>query len=86
MNRPDRREEFKDVPWQQGRLLLTDNTRRWSQEQRDEADAIERSTAFVNFSASDEGRGREYVYCFQSSEECLAAVEAHNATLKAANR
>ena len=32
----DRREEFKDVPWQQGRLLMTNNTRHWSKEQRDE--------------------------------------------------
>lgn len=81
----DRREEFKNVPWQQGRLLITNNTRHWSKEQRDEADYIERCTAFAHFSASDEGRGREYVHQFRSHEECVAAVDEHNAALKAAN-
>ena len=85
MNRLDRREEFKDVPWQQGRLLITNNTRRWGKEQRDEVDDIERCTAFAHFTATDEGRGREYVFQFGSHEECLAAIEVHNDALKAAN-
>ena len=85
MNRPDRREEFKGVPWQQGRLLLTANTRRWSKEQRDEADDIERRTAFANFKTADEGRSREYVFQFDSHAECKAAVEWHNELLRAAN-
>ena len=85
MNRPDRREEIKGVRWQQGRLLLTDTTRRWSKEQRDEADDIERCTAFTNFTAADEGRGREYVFQFGSREECRAAVEWHNYALATSN-
>ena len=82
MNTLDRREEFKDVRWQQGRLLLTANTRRWSKEQRDEADDIEQCTAFAFFSASNEGRGREYVFRFGSREGCRAAVEWHNYALE----
>jgi len=81
MNTPDRREEFNNVLWQQGRLLLTNITRRWSKEQRDEADDIERRTAFANFTESDEGRSREYVFQFSSHAECRAAVERHNYTL-----
>jgi len=85
MNKPDRREEFKNVRWQQGRLLLTANTRRWSKEQRDEANDIERCTAFANFTASDKGRSRNYVFQFASRAECKAAVEWHNYLLETTN-
>ncbi len=85
MYKQDRREEFKGVPWQQGRVLDTINTRHWSAAQRSEVDEIERRTAFAHFSASDEGRGREYVHQFQNAKECAAAIEEHNDALKAAN-
>ena len=81
MNELDRRKEFKDVPWKQGRLLLTDNTLRWNKEQRNEGDYIERCIAFVNFTDSDQGRCREYVFQFGSPAECNAAVECHNELL-----
>ena len=78
----DMREKFKDVRWQQGRLLSTAQTRRWRKEQRDEVEYIERCTAFANFTAVDEGRSRNYVFRFDSPEECLAAVEWHNYALE----
>lgn len=71
----DKREEFKGVLWQQGRLLLTNETCRWSKEERDRVDEIERRTAFAFFTTSDQGVNREYVYQHNSCEECKAAVE-----------
>lgn len=78
----DKREEFKDVLWQQGRLLLTNETRRWSKEERDGVDEIERRTAFAFFTTSDQGISREYVFQYNSCGECKAAVEWHNYQLK----
>lgn len=77
----DRRKKFKDVPWQQGYLLLTNNTSRWSKEQRDECDDEERHIAFAHFTPENEGRSREFVYRFSSHDECAAAVAAHNTRL-----
>lgn len=81
MQNPDRRNEFKYVQWQQGELLLTQTTKRWSEEQREEADAIERTMAFVRFHSHDEVRSRELVCKYQNAEECAAAVAKHNAEL-----
>ena len=77
----DRREEFKTVPWRQGRLLLTANVMRCSKEQRDEADDEERHSAFAHFAYDDEGRSRQHVYRFSTHEECESAVHVHNALL-----
>lgn len=81
MSPTDRRAEFQRVTWQQGRLLLTDNTRRWSQSQRDNVDTVERCMAFANFSAEDEGRSRILLYRFATHEECQSAVTTHNEIL-----
>jgi hypothetical protein len=85
MNRPDRREEFKNVRWNQGRLLMTDHTRHWRKDQVEAAEEIERRTAFAYFTGHDEGRGREYVFQFGSRDECKAAVDWHNELLKSAD-
>lgn len=82
MKELDRREEFKNVPWQQGRLLETQETKRWSLYARQIGSTMERKIAFAYFSAEDGGRGRVYLYCFQSAKECLDAVEQHNVSLK----
>lgn len=74
----DWRDEFCDVPWQQGRLLLTETTRCWSKELRDTTDARERCGAYAYFSAQDEGRGRMLVFVYPSAAECEAAVKIHN--------
>lgn len=78
MDQTDRREEFAAERWQQGRLLNTAETRRWTKAQRAEAAFVEKSTAFAGFSASDQGRSREFVFRYGSSSECRAAVEWHN--------
>ena len=74
----DRRQEFKDVPWQQGRLLLTNITRRWDEGRRIEEDCFERRMAFVSFSSRDEGRSRILVFRYETPEECAAEVALHN--------
>ncbi|MGI2056228.1 hypothetical protein ACRN9T_03395 [Shewanella baltica] len=81
MSTPDNRLTFKDVPWQQGRVLSTRHTRRWSKQELEKVTRIERRTAFVHFYAHDEGRSRELVYQFDSTEECLKAVNEHNKAL-----
>lgn len=81
MYEPDRREEFKDVPWQQGFLLVTSNTVRWSKQHREDADRGEKCTAYANFSPYDLGRSRIYLYRFNTPEECYNAVKEHNAAL-----
>ena len=78
----DRREEFKDFPWQQGKLLLTNTTLRWSEEQKDKAEFLERCLAFVNFSPEDQGKSRIYIYRFESPKECSKAVKEHNTSLR----
>jgi len=80
----DRREEFKNVMWEQGRLLNTRETKRWSEEQRAKANATEHRMAFAHFSAVDEGRGRVCVFVYDTPEECINAVNEHNSTLKKA--
>ena len=78
----DRREEFKDVLWQQGRLLETKMTKRWNESAREFAHNDELHYAFVNFSVIDEGRSRICIFRFSSPEECEKAVQAHNFALR----
>ena len=82
MDQLDRRTEFKDDEWQQGALLDTHTTRRFTETERKISHGIESRRAFVNFRSSDEGRGRTLVFCYDSPEECAAAVKRHNRWLK----
>lgn len=82
MNFIDRRKEFENEPWQQGRLLLTNRTRNWSQEERDRADANEKKMLFARFTALDEGRERILLWVFESVEACNQAVTIHNDELR----
>lgn len=77
----DRRDEFKTVPWQQGHLLYTQQVLRMPKDWQEEAAQSERRRLFAHFYASDQGCGREFLFCFDTAEECAAAVEAHNAEL-----
>lgn len=78
---PDLRTQFKDQQWQQGQLLYTQITRRWSPEERARSNKIERCRAFVNFSISDEGKSRQLVHIYDTPELCHNAVEGHNRKL-----
>ena len=81
MSTPDNRLTFNDVPWQQGRVLSTRHTLRWSKQELEKFTRIERRTAFAHFYVHDEGRSRELVYQFDSAEECAKAVNEHNKAL-----
>lgn len=82
MNLIDRRKEFENEPWQQGRLLLTNRTRRWSQEEKYRTDISEKKMLFTRFSGFDEGRGRILLWVFESAEDCEQAVKFHNEQLE----
>ena len=82
MKAHDNREKFKDVAWTQGRVLETRTTRRWSKQDIELVSRIERRTAFAHFYSHDQGRSREFVYQFESVEECVSAIKAHNSDLE----
>jgi hypothetical protein len=77
----DRRDEVKNVPWQQGHLLYTQQVLSMPKDWQAAAEQEEQRRLFAHFYASDQGRGRELLFCFDTAEECAAAVEAHNAEL-----
>ena len=81
-NTIDRREEFKDVLWQQGRLLDTKMTLRWNASTREMSHNDELHYAFVNFSVRDDGRSRICIFRFSSPEESEKAVQQHNLSLR----
>jgi hypothetical protein len=81
-NMIDRREEFKLEHWQQGRILLTSITKKYSQEVWDQTSATEKRMAFAYFSSSDEGRSRELIYVYDTKEECFSACLEHNFELQ----
>lgn len=62
-------------PWAQGILLDTAATRRWNRAQRAEQSAFEQRCVFANFTAKDEGRGRQLVGRFENPADAkLASV------------
>lgn len=68
--------------WSTGRLLLTNDTKRWTKEERDKQDAIERTQIFTDFHTMDKGRGRKRVATFEgdnAAENASRAAECYNA-------
>ena len=63
-------------PWQQGRLLETPTTRKFSDDMRKQYDAEERRMVFANFSPVDEGRGRRRVAVCDSAEDARLIAAA----------
>ena len=49
------------VPWRRGITLVTPQTLKWSEEQIEENDKIEKAMIFSNFSGTDLGRRRKLV-------------------------
>ena len=64
--------------WQQGCLLTTRTTMKWSKQQRIEANKRESCMVFKNFSFIDEGRSRIFVKPCKTSEEASTVVIKHN--------
>jgi hypothetical protein len=77
----DKRDNFNDVPWQQGRMLWTATTRRMGAAFHREAQEREARSLFAHFSEQDEGRSRVLLWHFDTAEDCAAAVEKHNREL-----
>jgi hypothetical protein len=78
----DRRQEFVEVEWQQGRLLYTRGVARWPSQMQAEAQAQEARGLFAHFSSMDEGRSRVRLFTFDTSEECASEVATHNKWLR----
>jgi hypothetical protein len=81
----DRREEFADVPWQQGRMLYTQITMRWSVEEKEKTQKAERCRVFAYFSATDEGRSRELLLVCETPRQARDIVNSHNTKLRKKN-
>lgn len=74
--------KFTKGPWSRGRLLITRNTERWSAEEKELADRIERLRVFAYFRADDEGRSRVLVATCQNEDDArliAAAPELYEA-------
>lgn len=67
--------------WQQGRTLVTAQTRRWSKAQWEENERYERRLVLRLFSSVDEGRSRELVCVCETAEQAEQAVAWHNAAV-----
>lgn len=65
-------------PWRQGVLLDTANTRRWSEQQRQEQRQFERRRIFANFHAVDEGRSRAIVAQCSTENDARLIASACN--------
>lgn len=77
----DYRRDFALIEWQQGALLITPSTRRWSRAEQEAAHGREQRQAFAHFKARDVGRSRAFLCEFPTAEECRAAVAEHNRRL-----
>ena len=73
--------EVTQGEWNQGRLLLTNETKRWTQGQKDHADDREKRMVFCNFTSTDEGSGRRPLFAspdVTSKEDAAFIAYAHN--------
>jgi len=48
-------------PWSVGKLLLTNTTNKWTQEEKEKTEAIEKAAIFANFHISDKGKSRIFI-------------------------
>ncbi len=70
--------EHTPTPWAVGHTLRTRDTQRWTDEQWERNESIERRLVFVNFRASDQGRSRERIAEFREPDDAEFAVRACN--------
>lgn len=60
--------------WRQGKVLLTAQTKKWSQREVDEANEQEHRTVFADFHEGDEGRGRQRIaFCERKDDAAYIA-------------
>ena len=67
-----------ELPWRQGRLLTTNQTRRWTEQERLHADHVEKHRIFANFTCQDNGRSRQFVAECRSLDDLEFIVRACN--------
>ena len=72
-----------DQPWQQGCMLSTHETRRWSAEQQRECERRESQMVFQGFTAADQGRTRQRVAIFEAPERAEFVAAANPMTVLA---
>lgn len=70
-------------PWQQGRMLSTTETLRWSTEQQKECDRRESQLVFQGFTAADHGRSRQRVAMCENSDRAAYIAAANPAAVLA---
>lgn len=63
-------------PWQQGRLLDTAQTRRWTDAERRLAEDEEKTLVVTHFYPGDEGRSREFVARCANADVARLVVQA----------
>ena len=66
---------------QQGRLLLTKDTERLSDKQKEACDREEKLMMFSNFTEEDQGRSRKFIARFVEPNLCKEFVDNHNAMI-----
>lgn len=69
--------------WQQGRLLQTEQTRRWTATQAAEANHQEQLRVFAGFSAVDQGMSRTAIGVFNARQFAFFAAAANPAAVLA---
>ena len=79
-------EKFTPGPWRQGITLATPRTRRWTAEQIEKNNAIERRMIFSNFTAADSGIGRQLIAQVLTSDADAALAAAAPDMLAALER
>lgn len=77
----DRRDEFRDEFWTQGRLLDTPQTRRFTSTERRMSEFEEGRRAFVSLSSRSSSGMGQLVYAYPTAEECRDQVARHNGDL-----
>ncbi len=72
-----------DQPWQQGRMLATAETRRWTEQQKQVCEHRELQMVFQGFTAVDQGCSRQRVALFEAAEHAAFVAEANPAAVRA---
>ena len=72
-----------DQPWQQGRMLATAETRRWTEQQKQACEHRESKMVFQSFTAVDQGCSRQRVALFEDAEHAAFFAEANPVAVRA---
>lgn len=71
-----------DQSWQQGRMLSTSETLRWTDQQKQECKQQESQMVFQGFTEADQGCSRQRVALFAAAEHAAFVAEASPATVR----